>query len=197
MAPPRIHGGLELKSWIHKHFQLKDVVNVLVVSPNEIWLKNPRRLIVEKNQRIGAVSNAHIGREFELVVQKYFKNKGIELRSNYKIFVGIDIRKKSHAFDLGAEDPDILVECKSHTWTSGNNVPSAKMTVWNEAMLYFSVAPPRYRKIFFVLRDVSESRKESLAEYYVRTYAHLIPPGVEIWEYDQEDGKAAQLDIGA
>ncbi len=38
---PRIHGGMELQNWIQKNFELKDVVNVLVVSPNEIWLKKP------------------------------------------------------------------------------------------------------------------------------------------------------------
>jgi len=152
--------------------------------------------MVANNQRTGAVSNAHVGREFELLAQDFFKKMGIELSLNYKIPVGVEKRKKNHAFDLGSEEPGILMECKSHTWTSGNNVPSAKMTVWNEAMFYFSVAPSRYRKIFFVLRDVSESRSESLAEYYVRTYGHLIPAGVEIWEYDQKSNEAAQLDVG-
>ena len=63
---------------------------------------------------------------------------------------------------------------------------SAKITVWNEAMYYFAIAPPSYRKIFFVLRDVRAKTGESLAEYYVRTYRHLIPSDVEVWEYDQE-----------
>lgn len=63
-------------------------------------------------------------------------------------------------------------------------MPSAKLTVWNEAMYYFSVTPSDYRKILFVLRDYSESRKQTLAEYYIRNYEHLIPSSVEIWEYD-------------
>ena len=28
-------------------------------------------------------------------------------------------------------------------------MPSAKMTVWNEAMYYFHIAPKQYRKIMF------------------------------------------------
>ncbi len=68
----------------------------------------------------------------------------------------------------------MIIECKSHKWTSGNNVPSAKMTVWNEAMLYFSLAPESTRKILFVLRDYSK-RNETLAEYYKRLNEHLIP----------------------
>ncbi len=58
------------------------------------------------------------------------------------------------------------------------------MTVWNEAMFFFHLAPKRFRKVLFVLRHFSEKRNETLAEYYVRTHSHLIPCGVEIWEYD-------------
>jgi hypothetical protein len=61
-------------------------------------------------------------------------------------------------------------------------MPSAKMTVWNEAMYYFHLAPNIYRKILFVLKH---SRRDiSLASYYLKTYGHLIPTGVEVWEYD-------------
>lgn len=49
------------------------------------------------------------------------------------------------------------------------------MTVWNEAMYYFLLAPIEYRKILFVLKDYSPKRKGTLAEYFVRTNKHLIP----------------------
>jgi len=48
-------------------------------------------------------------------------------------------------------------------------------------MYYFALAPRHFRKIFFVLKDVR--RGESLADYYIRRYGHLIPGDVEIWEY--------------
>ena len=60
-------------------------------------------------------------------------------------------------------------------------MPSAKLTVWNEAMYYFYIAPKNYRKIFFVLKHLR--RGVSLATYYVANYEHLIPDDVEIWEY--------------
>jgi len=60
-------------------------------------------------------------------------------------------------------------------------MPSAKITVWNEAMYYFHLAPTSFRKIFFVLKNVR--RQESWAEYYLRLYRHLIPDDVEVWEY--------------
>jgi hypothetical protein len=144
-------------------------------------------------QREGAVSNAHVGREFEGFAQKFFSKEGVTLSMNLLLPVGINGQVKSHAFDLGCEKAKIIVECKSHTWTKGGNVPSAKMTCWNEAMYYFCAAPIEYRKIFFVLKDLSKKRGVTLAEYYLRTYAHLIPAGVELWEYDQEIMKATHI----
>lgn len=45
----------------------------------------------------------------------------------------------------------------------------------------------------FVLRDHSKKRSETLAEYYIRTYSHLIPEDVELWEYDELTMSAVQL----
>lgn len=135
-------------------------------------------------QRIGSTSNSHVGKDFEALALSYFSKKGIKLRANIKIPIGVNEQKKKHAFDLGCEVKRIIVECKSHTWTSGKNVPSAKLTVWNEAMYYFQVAPTNYRKIMFVLRSECDTRKETLAEYYLRRYYHLIPNDVELLEYD-------------
>ncbi len=53
----------------------------------------------------------------------------------------------------------------------------------------FLLAPADYRKCFFVLHHRSESRGESLADYYRRTYAHLIPADVEFCEWDEEAGR--------
>jgi len=148
----------------------------------------------QPHQRIGSKSNAHVGRDFELAAQKFFSSKGLELELNVKIPIGVCDLKKEHAFDLGCEFSNVLVECKSHKWTAPNdNVPSAKLTVWNEAMYYFLLAPSGFRKIMFVLRHYSGKRKETLAEYYLRTYSHLIPKDVELWEYDEVTNNAIQL----
>lgn len=88
-------------------------------------------------QRVGSISNAHIGREFEDIALNYFKKNNIHLIMDVSLPVGINEVKKNHRFDLGTgvnADKKVLVECKSHRWTSGDNVPSAKLTVWNEAM---------------------------------------------------------------
>jgi hypothetical protein len=139
-------------------------------------------------QRIGSVSNAQVGRDFESVAKGYFQQHGMILRADYAVHVGVGKEKKVRQFDLGSIEPPLLVECKSHRWTSGGNVPSAKITVWNEAMYYFHLAPPKYRKVLFVLCDYSQKRGLSLAQYYLRNYRHLIPVDVEILEYDEASG---------
>lgn len=142
-------------------------------------------------QRVGALSNAAVGRAFEDSVRDHYAREGVELERDLSVLVGVGDLKKPHRFDLGSKDPPIIIECKSHTWTTGGNTPSAKMTVWNEAMYYFNVAPPEYKKVLFVLKH--ERNGQSLAAYYAHTYAHLIPPSVELWELDLVAGVGERL----
>jgi hypothetical protein len=142
-------------------------------------------------QRIGSISNTHAGREFEIIALNELKLIGVEATFNFPVAIGCHDNTKIHRFDLGSANPPVIVECKSHRWTSGRNIPSAKLTVWNEAMFYFHLAPARFRKIFFVLKDLRDT--ESLAEYYIRRHRHMIPRDVEIWEYDISAGKSAQI----
>lgn len=136
-------------------------------------------------QRIGAKSNAHVGSAFEVLARQALTAAGIEVRPRFSVPIGVGPSKKPHEFDLGSDSAKIIVECKSHRWTTGGNTPSAKITVWNEVMFYFTLAPSDYRKILFVLRDVHASRQESLGEYYLRNHGHLVPQEAEIWEYDE------------
>jgi hypothetical protein len=146
------------------------------------------------HQRIGAISNSHAGREFEEHAGAYFsREEGLVLTSSFQVEVGVSSRKKTHGFDLGSTKPRILVECKSHNWTVSGNMPSAKVTVWNEAMYYFSLAPQQYRKVLFVLEARHSRRDETLAEYYVRIYGHLVPDGVSIFQYDPQSRKGSYV----
>lgn len=136
------------------------------------------------HQRIGAISNAHAGREFEADALSYFaQNEGLFLTPSFSVPLGISDLRKPHRFDFGSNEPDVLVECKSHNWTDSGNMPSAKVTVWNEAMYYFHLAPDRFKKILFVLEARHARQRETLAEYYVRINGHLIPNGVSIIEF--------------
>ena len=141
-------------------------------------------------QRIGSVSNTHAGREFEEAARLFFAETGVALQPEFRAPVGYKI-KKVHKFDLGSDDPPILVECKSYTWTSGGNSPSAKIRGMNEVMLLFSFAPRKYRKILFILKHMR--RDVSLAAHYIKTQGHLIGPGVEIWEFDLDRNEGERV----
>jgi hypothetical protein len=136
-------------------------------------------------QRSGSISNAHAGKDFEAKAKSFFAAQGVILDNNITLELGIEGKKKAHKFDLGNHTNKIIVECKSHTWTESENIPSAKMTTWDQAMYYFYAAPKGYRKIFFVLKHYSKKHKQTLAAYYLRINDHLIPSDVEFWEYDE------------
>ena len=138
-------------------------------------------------QREGSTSNSHVGRAFEERARKVLAEHGLRLEFGHKVLCGLGPVRKNHAFDLGSGNPKVIVECKSHTWTSGGNVPSAKMKNWAEAMFYFYMAPPDYRKIFVIERSVRPGRPESLLTYFLRTQTHMIPPDVEFRELDGDE----------
>lgn len=139
-------------------------------------------------QREGSISNAHVGRDFEARARVILAAHGIPLQMNHKVPCGLGNDKKLHTFDLGSADPPVIVECKSQTWTKGDVVPSAKMKNWAEAMFYFHLAPPIYRKIFFVEQSLRVRTGESLLAYFRRTQSHMIPHDVEFWELPRDSG---------
>jgi hypothetical protein len=143
-------------------------------------------------QRKGATSNTQVGRDFEARAKSFFAGRGVRLSSGVSVPIGIN-GTKLHQFDLGDTDRKVLVECKAHTWTENYNIPSAKITTWNQAMYYFYAAPSGYRKILFILRHLCERRNETLGQYYIRINSHLIPADVEIWEFDEVRDTAERI----
>lgn len=202
----RIHVGAALRDYFHQHFQEGDLVEIEILNPTSIRVGSsdpapapapenrsaPRRNRLLKPrasangsgtpQLPGERATTPTGAVLETLAREFFAKRGVQLRRHVTVDVGAAAVKRPHKFDLGSESPRVLVECKSHTWTAGGNAPSAKLTIWNEAMYYFSVAPPDYRKVLFVSR--SERGGETLAQHYIRRYGHLIPAGVELWEFD-------------
>jgi len=88
------------------------------------------------HQRKGALSNKNVGDEFREMVRRFLEHEGLLLSPEFPLKIGINGRKQ-HKFDLGSEEQKVLVECKSHKWTEGGHVPSAKMHAWNETMFLF------------------------------------------------------------
>ena len=136
-----------------------------------------------------------MGRDFESKANASFPPAGAEPHAELQPEIGVDGRAKAHSFDLADGGKRVIVECKSHTWSETWNVPSAKMTTWNQAMYFFYAAPRDYRKTLFVLRHHNPERHQTLAEYYIKTNCHLIPDGVEVWEFDEETAKAERKEL--
>ncbi len=107
--------------------------------------------------------------------------------------IGVGSEKRLHRFDHGSDDPKVVVECKRHTWTATGNAPSAKMAVWNESMYYFHLLPTEYRKMLFVLLHRFNPEGKTLVNYYIGRFEHLIPFGVEIWEFDDVSGQGLSV----
>ena len=145
-------------------------------------------------QRKNAPSNTQVGIDFEELTLNYLKQSIPDIKRPFWLPIG-HIEQKEHKFDLGSAKQKVIIECKSHTWTEGGNVPSAKLTAWDQAMLYFFLAPRKYRKIFAVKKDLNAKTKESLASYYIRTHSHVIPDEVEFWEVDEKERTFEQIDF--
>jgi hypothetical protein len=151
--------------------------------------------MMTNNSNKGSCSNSSIGTNFEQIAFEYFQTKEhIILDKKYAINVGVALKKK-HEFDLGSKENKILVECKSCTWTKSENTPSAKMSIWNEAMFYFNLAPKEYKKIFFVLKNYSKKKNKTVAQYYMEHYYHFIPKDVLFYEYDPKSGQCEIYDF--
>ena len=90
---------------------------------------------------------------------------------------------KDHRFDIVNCDRQIAIECKRYTWTESGNSPSAKIAHINEAVFYLSFLPDTYKKYVVMLYSVCSRKKEPLAEYYYRTYRHLLG-SVKVVEYN-------------
>ena len=84
-------------------------------------------------------------------------------------------------------DGRFVIECKCIKWTDSGYVPSAKMAAVNEAAFYLSFLPDSYCKYIVMKYCYHSSRGETLAEYYFRTYRHLLGD-IKVGEYDPDSG---------
>lgn len=126
--------------------------------------------------------NPKNGALFQSQVRSWLdKNCGNGFELEVKIPIGNPA--KYHKFDIVNVDNRIAIECKRYSWTETGNVPSAKMGFTNEAAFYLSFLPDSYEKYIVLLKSCHPKRQESLAEYYYRTYKHLLG-NIKVAEYD-------------
>jgi len=123
------------------------------------------------------------------ILSKHFD---VEFQLDYPIAIGNPPKK--HKFDLVSSDMRYVGECKNYSWTVTGNVPSAKMGFTNEAVFYLSFLPHEIKRFVALRRDTHQKRKESLAEYYYRTYQHLLN-GISIIEVDVDLGTLKKISV--
>ncbi len=127
------------------------------------------------------------GAQFQEIAAELFSDYfNVDLRLDYPIAIGEP--PKNHKFDLVSSDSNFVGECKNYSWTEGSNVPSAKMGFVNEAVFYLSLLPKVKAKFIVMRKDINLRRNETLAEYYYRTYHHLLYE-IKVFEIDPEKGK--------
>ena len=90
---------------------------------------------------------------------------------------------KAHKFDMASSDKKIVGEAKNITWTESGNMPSAKMAFTNQAVLYLWHLPAFTKRFVVMPKDIRPKTGEALADYYHRTYKHLLN-GVLVVEID-------------
>lgn len=129
--------------------------------------------------------NPRVGREFEALTAKVLgRHFGVEFELGVAIPIGYPA--KDHKFDCVSVDERIVAECKCFTWTNTGNVPSAKMGFVNQAVFYLSFLPDGIKRVIVMKKATHRKRTETLAEYYCRTYIHLLQ-GVSLLELDAEN----------
>lgn len=126
--------------------------------------------------------NTEKGRDFQKLAVVMLGDQ-FRVRFNIEQPIPIGNPPKNHKFDLVSEDQQYIGESKNYSWTEGGNVPSAKLGFINEAVFYLQHVNKDKKRFIVMRRDVDDKHSESLAEYYFRTYKHLLN-GVFIIEID-------------
>lgn len=126
--------------------------------------------------------NPRVGRIFQELTAKLLSDY-YSVPFHTEIAVPIGSPAKPHRFDCVAIDKSIAVECKCYTWTHTGNPPSAKFSSLNQSVLYALLLPDGIKKVIAMQKAQHPRRAETLAEYYYRTYRHLLS-GITLLEID-------------
>lgn len=108
----------------------------------DLYLSAQRRDLTEE---YAMLSNAERGRQFQVNCLEALKQK---TNRNFDMEVRINIDdSKFHSFDIATRERDIVVECKSFSYTISGNIPSAKITTLREAAMYLDLTPPNVHRL--------------------------------------------------
>jgi len=126
-------------------------------------------------------------RDFEAVVGRLLKDRFSMSFSETALRVGPG---KQHKFDIVSSDRSVVAECKSYTWTSSGNRPSAKFSTALEAVFYLSRINADHKLLVF--QDDIREDLGSLAEVFAREMDALLDD-VEVLAYRQSESGSGKL----
>ncbi len=130
--------------------------------------------------------NLEVGKAFERLVKEWAElYYDCEFDSEKPVRIGDP--PKPHKFDLVSIDENIVIECKCYTWTEGGNVPSAKLAMLDEAILYLRSISFPAKKIIAMRFSWDEKKKKSLATYFCEKKGHLLGD-ISVYEFDDNGG---------
>lgn len=94
-------------------------------------------------QRVGAISNAHVGRDFEAEVIRVLAIDGVHVERNSIVPVGIGRLKREHSSAQRSSSPPILFLCKLHRRTKeGEHTQHKAYGLGGGNVLFFGTAKP-------------------------------------------------------
>jgi hypothetical protein len=99
--------------------------------------------------------NPKRGAEFEDAVARYLITLGVSTKFSYPISIGVGATKRDHRFDLGVDNPKVVMECKAHTWTEGNKRPVQKWRRGTKPCIIFHSSRMITARCFLSLRTVA------------------------------------------
>ncbi len=181
-SSPKYHSYAQ--SWLDADWKV-DTVN-----QQEKWVcfrrgkhrnSRPEAARISSEVRLNPDNGAQFQEKVGILLSKHSR---VKFHLNYPIAIGNP--PKDHRFDLVSSDLRLVGECKNYTWIESGNVPSAKIGFINEAVFYLSLLPKDTVRFIVMKKDIHPRRKETLAEYYYRTYQHLLE-GVVLFEIDLEN----------
>lgn len=120
------------------------------------------------------------GRAFQALAKEYFeKDLGVKLQLEFAVRLDDG---QTHRFDLASQQADILIDCKSYTFTETGNEPASKLNHAKADALLLKASHARRKLIVF--DDDVHPKKGSLAELFARRNRKWLAD-VEVWRHWQ------------
>ena len=137
------------------------------------------------------MNNVQKGEQFKILTAKLLSEY---FEADYRLEIPFSLGNtlKQHKVDIAFPDKKIIVECKAYTYTASGNNPSAKISTFIEAVNYMNKLPLGYVKIIALKRATHPSKRESLAEYIVRTKKVMLGD-VHVVEVDENTNRISFL----